>query len=120
MHMHIKYAVPARPARNIDMKAHAQKRYRHNIYTHRENLVRNHEPRAKALGNNSVLEWLYIPVYNSVPEWLYILVYNSVPEWFCIILYISVPEWLRIIMYDSVPFRHANVHHNVEPFWHAT
>ena len=24
------------------------------IYTHRENLVRNHEPRAKALGNNYI------------------------------------------------------------------
>ena len=37
--------------------AHAQKRDRHiyiyiYIYTHRESLVRNHEPCAKALGNN--------------------------------------------------------------------
>ena len=46
---------------NADMPAHAQKqkRYRHiyiyyiqiYIYTHRESLVHNHEPRAKALGN---------------------------------------------------------------------
>ena len=52
------------------MPAHAQKRYRHiyiytlynytyiytYIYTHRESLVRNHEPRAKALGNNSPID----------------------------------------------------------------
>ena len=57
------------------MPAHAQKqkRYRHiyiyiqiyiyiyiYIYTHRESLVHNHEPRAKALGN----KLLYKPRYN--------------------------------------------------------
>ena len=43
------------------MPAHAQKRYRHiYIYTHRESLVRNHEPRAKALGNNVCI---YISCY---------------------------------------------------------
>ena len=37
---------------NADISAHAQKRYRHIlVYTHRERLVCNHEPRAKALGN---------------------------------------------------------------------
>ena len=42
---------------NNNYPAHAQKRYRHiiYIYTHRESLVRNHEPCAKALGNYTVL-----------------------------------------------------------------
>ena len=52
---------------NADMPAHAQKkRYRHiyihniytYIYTHRESLVRNHEPRAKALGNDCLYSFL--------------------------------------------------------------
>ena len=41
--------------------AHAQKRDRHiYIYTHRESLVRNHEPCAKTLGNN----YIYIIIYS--------------------------------------------------------
>ena len=41
----------------VDMPAHAQqKRDRHiYIYTHHESLVRNHEPRAKALVNNNTV-----------------------------------------------------------------
>ena len=53
------------------MPAHAQKRYRHiyiyiytYIYTHRESLIRNHEPRAKALGNNIGLRGLNMCDYN--------------------------------------------------------
>ena len=41
--------------------ANAQKRDRHiYIYTHRESLVRNHEPCAKAPGNN----YIYIIIYS--------------------------------------------------------
>ena len=51
------------------MPAHAQKRYRHiyihiYIYTHRESLVRNHEPRAKALGNYLVCEVIVCFIIN--------------------------------------------------------
>ena len=30
------------------------------IYTHRESLVRNHEPCAKALGNNNINIYIYV------------------------------------------------------------
>ena len=36
------------------------------IYTHRESLVRNHEPCAKALGNNIIYNYIYIYKYTSV------------------------------------------------------